>query len=346
MPAYVTRPQIHLPAHKITTGQILDDIAAHHPDHPRLNAILRVVAGCGVNTRYFTQPLDAATISGTAPLEERITTARADAVAMAHDAAQRALDAAGLFPHDVDAIITSHSTSWGVPGLEILLTESLGLAPTTRRLGLTTLACAGGTQALIRAAEMVTARPGTTVLVVVSEVISAVYNHADNTIESMIYKALFGDSAGACLVTSEPLEPGLRIDDTWEYLLPASTERYTGRLDPTGLHFDSTKAALNAPADVLPHLTGWAGPHALDYTLIHPGSRPIINAVAAGLGMDDHDTRHSIDTLTDEGNLGGVSMLRVLDRTHTDPPADQSRGIAVAFGPGFTTAALRTTWCA
>jgi predicted naringenin-chalcone synthase len=37
-------------------------------------------------------------------------------------------------------------------------------------------------------------------------------------------------------------------------------------------------------------------------------------------------------------------VLRILERTHTTPPADGSTGVAVAYGPGFITAALRGTW--
>ena len=46
----------------------------------------------------------------------------------------------------------------------------------------------------------------------------------------------------------------------------------------------------------------------------------------------------------DEGNLGGPSVLRVLERTHDDPPHNGAHGVLVAYGPGFNTAAIRGTW--
>jgi predicted naringenin-chalcone synthase len=344
MTAYVSRPQITLADHKVTTGDILDDIKAHHPDHPRLGAILRVVGNCGVTTRYFTRPLASPRRSGTAPVEERAKTAFADALGMAERAAVEAMDAAGLSPADVTGVVTSHSTGWSVPNLDVHLINRLGLKPTVRRLALTTLACAGGVQALVRACDMVAARPGDRILVVVSEVISSVYNHADTSIEAMIYKGLFGDSAGAVVVTGEPLGEGLAIDDTFEYVLPGSLDRYSGRLDGSGLHFDSTKKALTAADDVLPALLGWTGDSPADFALIHPGSPRIISDTATALGLAPHDSRHSTDTLAEEGNLGGVSVLRVLDRTHTDAPPAGAHGFAVAYGPGFATAALRVRW--
>lgn len=348
MPAYLSRPHTVLARHQVTTSDISGDIAAHHPDHPRLAAILRVVNNCGVSTRYFTRPLETATVSGTAGIEARAQVAFDDALEMAAAAAQRALEAAGLAADahgyaGVDAIVTTHSTGWSVPNLEIQLMGRLRLKPTVRRIALTTMACAGGTQALIRAADLVTCRPGTKVLVVAAEVISSVYNHNDTSIEAMIYKALFGDSAAACIVTDQPTGPGLAIDDSLEYVLPDSVDRYRGRIGTDGFHFDSTKAALSAADDVLPAITDWLD-HTPMWAAIHPGSPRIIADTAAALDLKPHDTRHATATLTSEGNLGGVSILRVLERTHTDPPPAGAPGVAVAYGPGFNAAVIRGHW--
>lgn len=357
MPMYVSRPHTVLPDHKISTADIVDDISAHHPTHPRLPVIPRIIGSLGVRTRYFTRPLHAPTVSGTAGIEDRARAAFTDALTMAEAAAKAALDSAGLVPPttsgayaDIDAIITTHSTGWSVPNLEIQLIERLALKPTVRRIAITTMACAGGTQALIRAVDFLAARPGSKVLVVAAEVISSVYNHNDTSIEAMIYKALFGDSAAACIVTDEPLGPGLTIngpDDTFEYVLPGSLDRYTGRIGTDGFHFDSTKQALSAADDVLPAVVDWLGPdHGIGFGVIHPGSPRIIADTAKAVGLTADDARHSTDTLTDEGNLGGVSVLRVLERTHTDPPPAGTRGLVIAYGPGFNTPALRGTWTA
>ncbi|KAA6218876.1 PhlD [Streptomyces filamentosus] len=351
---YVSRPHTVLPAHEVTTTEIIEDIRARHPGHPKARVLPRVIGNLGIETRYFTRPLAAATVSGTAGVQERSETAFADAVALATRAATRALAAAGLDAGpdghaDVDAIVTTHSTGWSIPNLDIHLMGPLRLRPTVSRTALTTVACAGGTQALVRAVEHVTARPGTKVLVVAAEVLSTLYNHHDATIEAMVYKALFGDSAAACVVSSEPLGgPALHVTgpaDALEFVLPDSLDRYNGRIDATGVHFDSTKAALTGAADALPTVLDWIGPHrSVDWAAIHPGSPSVIADTARALGLGAHDARHSTATLTQEGNLGGVSVLRVLERTHADPPRHGAPGVVIAYGPGFTTAALRGTW--
>ncbi|MEV5148553.1 PhlD [Streptomyces sp. NPDC052727] len=346
MPVHIARPTTVLAPHKITTAEIADDIRAHHPDHPRLGAILRVLGNCGVETRYFTQSLDSPTINGTAEVGDRAARAFADGLTMAEQAVRATLDRYRLQPGDITGLITTHATGWAVPNLDVHLVERLGLRPTIRRTALTTTACAGGAHALVRAVEQALLHPGSRVLVVAAEVLSTAYNHADTKIEHMIYKALFGDSAAATVVSSDPLGPGLAVDadGLFEYVLPDSLTLYAGRIDSTGLHFDSTKQATGGARHVMPAVTGWLAGRSVDVPVIHPGSKPIILDTADALGLTGTDARHSLDTLSEEGNLGGVSVLRVLERTHGEPPADGASALVVAYGPGFSVSALRGTW--
>ncbi|MCX3061191.1 beta-ketoacyl-[acyl-carrier-protein] synthase family protein [Streptomyces beihaiensis] len=344
MPAYVSRPRTVLGAHKVTTDEIADDIRANHQGHPRLNASVRAVQGCGVRSRYFTRPLSSATVSGTDGIEERALGAFADALDLAEQAAKAALGEAGLAATDIDAVVTTHSTSWAVPNLDVLLVSRLGMRPTVRSVPQMSLACTGGAKSLIRATDLVAARPGDKVLVVAAEVLSAIYHHDDDGMEAMIYKALFGDSAGAAVVSGEPLGPGLAVEDSFEHVLPDAARDLSGRITSAGLHFDATRRGRTAFREVLPTLTDWLGARRTDFPVLHPGSAPIITETATALGLDADSAHHSLDTLTHEGNLGGVSVLRVLERTHDAPPAAGDRGTMVAYGPGFTTAALHGHW--
>lgn len=353
--AHVTRPTIVLPPHHVTTDEICADIARHHPELPHLSASLRIARSTQVASRYFCRPLQDPSVGGSAPIAERNRIAFVEASALAVHAVQRTLQETGTDPRDIDCIVTSHTTSWAVPGLDAHLIEALGLRPNVRRIPMSTLGCVGGAQALVRAADHLAAHPGSTVLVVVAEMLSAVYSHHDNSIESMIYKSLFGDGAGACLVTGTPTGPGLRLESTWEYLLPDSRGRYAGRLDQAGLHFDSEKSATAAIGDVMPELRRFLAQQELrdvEFTVLHPGGPRIIRDAAAGLNIDqgpDLDdktkvTRHSWASLREEGNLGGVAVLSVLARTHDDPPAHGARGLLLGFGPGFAVAAATARW--
>ncbi|BCK74064.1 polyketide synthase (plasmid) [Streptomyces libani subsp. rufus] len=349
MHAHVSLPAIAQAPHQVTIGQICHNITQHHRNHPKLGTALRLARNTGVETRYLHHPLTSEQVSGALGIADRNQQAWHDAAGLAEKSATQALENSGLQPHDIDAIVTSNTTSWASPGLDVHLVETLRLRPDVRRIALATVGCIGGAQALTRAADLVAARPGTRVLVVVSEALSTIYHHADTTLESMIYKALFGDSAGACVVSSDQLTPGMRINDSWEYLLPNSRDRYWGRIDELGIHFDSTRAATEAPGDAMPALVQWLKSRdaiAPDWTVVHAGGPAILTAAQQGLGLTDEQLAHSRAGLREVGNLGGVFVLYGLARTHTTPPADGDRGLVLAYGPGFTTTALTGTWTA
>ncbi|MFF1284280.1 PhlD [Streptomyces sp. NPDC058299] len=354
MPAHIGRPVITLAPHLVTTEDLIDRIATTYRDpdfpsrpRPSFGVWKRLILNTGVRQRYWSRPLQEATTPSS--VGHRAQVAFGDALDLAESAARQALDAAGLHPGDIDAIVTSHTTSWTVPGLDIHLIERLGLNPTVARMPLATLACSGGAHALARALLHTDARHGDRVLVVVAETLSTIYHQSEDTPQSMMYRALFGDSAGACIVTGidgrDYPDPGFVISDPFELAMPNSRDRYWGSIDGHGLHFESTKAASTAAADALPYMTDWLGERPVDWAVVHPGGPRIIDDVVAGVGLDPHkDGRHSHTSLAENGNLGGVAVLDVLRRAHDDPPAPGAPGLLAAFGPGFTVAGVYGNW--
>ncbi|MFI9331989.1 PhlD [Kitasatospora sp. NPDC052868] len=348
---YVSRPQAVLPPYRVARETVLADMVARHPGHPRLASIRRIVGGAQMPAwRSYSQPWDVVAAERT--LEERNRTAFEDVAAMGTAAARAVLEAAGVSAGRVDCVVTSHSTGDAVPGLDVHLQQELGLRQDVRRRPVTQLGCGGGAHALGMAVEAVRARPGSMVLVVVAESLSSIYHHGDDRIEHMIFKALWGDSGVAVLVSDRPLGPGLQVVDTWEYLVPASADRYRKRLDGAGVHFDSEKAATDSVGDMAPALRKWlaedpsgAGrPWPLDFMVAHTGGASILTDLAAGLGIDEGLLGNSFASLDEDGNLGGASVLRVLERTYAAPPAAGESGLLIGFGPGFSVSASRVLW--
>ena len=355
MPAYVSRPAIALPGHAISRSQLIDGLAEElRVDDPGLTDEERkaAVRALAVSTRHIDNS-GVETVHWTATYEEalepvgvaeRAGSAFASAVDLALRAARQALAAANLEPWDIDAIVTSHTSSWTVPSLDVHLVNALGLRPTVSRFPIATAACAAGAQALIHASRYLTAHPGRKVLIAIGEELHTIHHRGETSVEHVIYRSLFSDGGAACIVSSEPLGPGLAIDDTLELVLPNSTDRYWGRIDEHGLHFDSTRKAATAAKDVLPYIQEWIGDRQPEWCAVHPGGPGIIADTVAGIGLDpEKHGRHSYASLR-HGNLGGGAVLDVLRRTHTDPPAVGSPGVLAGFGPGFTVACVRGTW--
>ncbi|GAA4884289.1 3-oxoacyl-[acyl-carrier-protein] synthase III C-terminal domain-containing protein [Kitasatospora terrestris] len=354
MVVYIGRPAVELPGHVVPRRRIAEDVERRHADHPRLASVRRVLGRMPAQRRY-SQPFE--TVLADRDATERNATAFADVCRMGTAAARRALAAHHLSPADVDCVVTSHSTGDAVPGLDVHLVAELGLRPDVARRPMTQLGCAGGAHALITAVDHVRAHPGTTVLVVVAESLSSTYHHGDTDLEMMIYKALWGDSGAALLVSDRPLGPGLAVADTWEYLLPGSALRYRKRTDAAGVHFDSERSAPRSVAEASPALRDWlarplpdggpaTGPWPLDFVVAHTGGPALLTDLADRLGLDDEQLSHSWSSLDEVGNLGGASVLDVLARTHTAPPPPGAHGLLLGFGPGFAVSALKTTWVA
>ncbi|MFJ2774806.1 PhlD [Streptomyces sp. NPDC087300] len=361
-PALIARPHLELGRHPIAMEELTEDITRQHADLPRLTTFLRTAQATGVRTRYFTRPLYAQTVAGDATFEDRNRAAYGDALEMAVRAVPGALDNAGLALEDIDCVITSHATSWTAPSLDTDLVRLLGpqgLRPDIARIPLGTYACAGGAQALAQAHEHIAAHPGAHVLVVVAECLSAAtYNPVDTSLESMIYKVLFGDSAVACVVSGQDsvhgAGPRFRIDDAWQYVLPDTRTVFEGRLDSYGLHFDSTREATRTIGTVAPALREWldrkGSQFAPDFCVVHAGGPAILHHAQSALRVDNGPDgeprtgplRHSWDSLEQSGNLGGASVLDVLRRSFDDPAAGD-QGVLLGYGPGITVAACKLT---
>ncbi|MFJ6179131.1 PhlD [Streptomyces bacillaris] len=258
-------------------------------------------------------------------------------------AAGQALARSGLAPGDVDVLVTTHTTSWTIPGLDVDLVGRLGLRPDVERIGLATAACVGGAHGLVHAVRSLRGRGGGRALVVAAEDLSTLYltRPGEPRMQDVLYAGLFGDAAGAAVVSAvERAGAGdLVVEDVWELVLPGSAGAYWGVIHEEGVLFDSGREATTAPGRVLPYLTGWLEGRAVAWAAVHPGGPGIISGTLTGLGLDEETAgRHARDSLA-TGNLGGVAVLDVLERTLGEG-AVSGPGVVVGFGPGFTAAAL------
>ncbi|MBF9071967.1 3-oxoacyl-[acyl-carrier-protein] synthase III C-terminal domain-containing protein [Streptacidiphilus fuscans] len=324
----------------------------------------RMMRATGVETRSFVRPAKTVFTTGSGP---ELWEETADLLAaMAREAAERALAAAGLAPEQIDALVLSSVSGWSMPGVDARLIRSLGLRPTVRRLPVSVIGCAGGLYGLIRAREQVAAQPDARVLVVATEAFSIGFQPRNTSTPSMIYKALGGDGAAAVVVTSvgdaRP-GPAVELRDPFELLVPDTEDDYRMTADPrTGhLGFTSTAEAPQALLKAEQYLAAWRGrpgagpgagaaagaaePASADPTFFvaHHGGPAILDRTAQVLGCDREQLRHSWESLRRHGNMTSVSVLDILARTLDDPdgPRPGEEGLMLAIGPGVTIAAAR-----
>lgn len=353
--AYVTRPAIAVPPYEITTAEIVQDIAASlqrkaEQGDKKATAWLSHLDGLAqsihVERRRFVAPFSTTAQTGTA--EKRNLIACEGMLKLAKEAADKALAAAGLTNSDIDVVITSHSTTRMTPGLDVHLVNYLDLRPDVMRMPATQLGCVGGAHTLSWAAQIADAFPGKRILVVVAEALSSVYQPDDDGRDAVIFRMLFGDGAGACIVSSDPLGPGLHVEGSWQYAVPGTMHYYALNIAADGEHFTSTRTAPSGVNHLIDPLWAWlraSDPHwTPEVVVAHPGGPKILDLTAKGLGCAPGLLSHSWDSLRDHGNMGGVAVLHILSQTHDDRPRHGSQTLMLSVGPGLSGAALAGRW--
>jgi predicted naringenin-chalcone synthase len=346
----VSAPVVVLPRHQVTTEEVLERIEEVYPEHPRLAHLKRFIRATTVRTRWYTRPLvEQWRTDGS--VADRMHRHLQDSLELAESAARGALLEAGLHPEDVDAVVVASATGHSMPGLDVQLLDRLGLRPSVRRIPVTQLGCGGGVFAISTAAELVTARPGSTVLVVCADAFSHYLHGGDTGLDGMIFKGIIGDAAGACVVASDVRGPHLELRDSWEWLHRGSADVVGSVTDDDGLHTFNSRRLLTTITEIMPRVKEWlrrtgaAGEDAEpEFVVSHTGSSKVLDAMVGGLDADPELFGLARDSLRDVGNVGSVSVLEVMERTFRKPPRDGAQGLVVAVGPGVSVMALRAVW--
>ena len=121
----------------------------------------------------------------------------------------------GTATDEIDHIFVVTTTGLTTPSLDALLASCLGLRANVRRSPLFGLGCAGGAGALIRACDVLSARPTERALVVSVELGSLIFSKQAQTPTDLVGVALFGDGAAAVLLGGDDVAgEGIRIAHT------------------------------------------------------------------------------------------------------------------------------------
>ncbi|MEU0217893.1 type III polyketide synthase [Streptomyces sp. NPDC006265] len=394
MAAYLCPPAVIHGEHAVKTSQIVAEVSERHPDAAWAPRIDGIAASTGIETRGWMLPLESAvaagkgnglTAVGVQPAQEALTrggfaqqdvdrviaaletvpapqtvqerTAPAwEAVqSYAERAARGALQIAGLDAADIDCLITSHSTTPALPGLDVSLANRLSLRNDVLLLPATQWACIAGTRSLALAADLVAADPDRVVLVVISEALSTTYQPADDSLESLIVRLLFADTAVAAVVTGRPRpESVLRLDTAWHHTLPGTQDLHRLETRADGTHFVMDRRGPRAVQETVTAMWEWL--HARyqddpdswhpDVLLAHPGGTRVLEYMEQTMpdawpsGLLDY----SRDSYT-SGNRGGAAVFDILRRAHdAGQQKPGNRAVLYAAAPGLTATALEGQW--
>jgi predicted naringenin-chalcone synthase len=345
----IARPHILVPEDRVALEDVLTEYEARYPDHPRLDAALRAMKATNVRTRGSAIPPGTLNDPDFLP-GERVRRHFEAACDLAARAARDALDGVDLSPAEVDGLVCVSATGYTMPGLDVALVNQLGLAPGVIRVPATQLGCSGGCWALARAADLCARPKVSNVLVVAADLYQAYVHPSDLAMDSMIFRALLGDAAGACVVRDTPSDPGPSIEETWDYTIPGTSDIVGYRLHDDGFHVHNSPRLFKAIGDAVQELIPWLGKlpgideTGIDFVVAHPGGPRIMDRLVEELGCDPALLAPSRQSLQELGNTGAASILDVLARTYATPPPPGAHGLAIGIGPGITVNAAHLIW--
>ncbi len=272
------------------------------------------------------------------------------AVALAAEAARRALDAAGVGAHELDHVLVLSSTGIATPSLDARLSLVLGCRPGCRRTPVWGLGCAAGAAGLAHARDLALADPRARVLVVAVELCSLTFRREDLDKRNLVAASLFADGAAAVLVqgaavAAPPIVPHapLELLASHSTLWPNTLDIMGWNVTGHGLHdvFSRDIPAL-VRERVRPDLDAFLAEHALTlgdvpHLVSHPGGAKVLAAYAEALGRPRSAFVHAYEVLRTHGNMSSPTCLFVLERLLAAEGIRAGEHVLVsALGPGFS----------
>jgi polyketide synthase Type III len=239
---------------------------------------------------------------------------------LASQAAAKALREARVAAREVDAVIVSTCTGYLCPGLTSYVAEALGLRQDAIHLDLVGQGCGAALPNLRTAEALLAARRCDHVLSVCVEVCSAAF-YLDNDLGVLVSACLFGDGAGAAVLSSRPREDARRV----EWKAAASVTDPSHR---DALRFEQRGGMLrNILTLPVPGLAAEHARRVLEEVLarerlprrdiaawiMHAGGRKVLAELESRLPLGAEELCWSSAVLREFGNLSSPFVLFVLE---------------------------------
>jgi alkylresorcinol/alkylpyrone synthase len=310
---------------------------------PRARALLKKILSGenGIVTRHLAVPKlgDAFELTPDS-LQARFTQ---QAPELATRAAEHALTDAVITAAEIDAVIISTCTGYLCPGLTSYVTERLGLRSNVLALDLVGQGCGAALPNLRMAEALVASGRAGKVLSVCVEVCSAAF-YLDNDPGVLISAALFGDGAGAAVLSQSPPAPGRRRIEwkTAGTTLSAEDRDYLRFEHRNGMLRNILARQVPALAakhanQVLTEVLKQAGLARDQITawIMHAGGREVLHALQKRLLLSDSDLLHSAAVLREFGNVSSPFVFFVLEKALREN-APGGWWWMSSFGAGFS----------
>ncbi|NJM48744.1 MAG: type III polyketide synthase [Alkalinema sp. RU_4_3] len=268
------------------------------------------------------------------------------AAKIAQEAAEKVIAQTGLDAAAITHLIVVSCTGFSAPGLDVHLMRQLGLRSDVDRTLIGFMGCYAAFNGLKTAHAICQSNPKAKVLLVCVE-LCTLHFQAEDSLESIVVNAIFGDGAAAAILSPQSTEEAvgkLAYADSYSLLTENTLDLMNWTIGNTGFLMQLLAQVPKAIVQELPgYLTTFLTRHGLaqdgiDFWAIHPGGRQIVAQVQSLLELDDALVEDSFAVLREYGNMSSCTILFVLKRLlakHSEGGRFEN-GMALAFGPGLT----------
>ena len=266
----------------------------------------------------------------------------AHAPTIASAAGNFAIEQAGIAATDIDALVISTCTGYLCPGLTSYVVERLGLRDDILAFDLVGQGCAAALPNWRLADSLLASGSCEHVLSICVEISSAAM-FLDNDPGVLISACLFGDGAGAAVLSKQPNSRRRRIEwSTYASLInPAERDALMFKTERGMLRNVLTRPVPRLAADHASQVlqTALENGHLksadISTWIMHAGGRDVLIALQATLRLSTKDLRYSAGMLREHGNMSSAFVFFVL-KAAVDDQAPGGWWWMSSFGAGFS----------
>ena len=264
------------------------------------------------------------------------------APSVASSAAARAMANAGIDVAGIDAVIISTCTGYLCPGLTSYVSERLGLRRDAIALDLVGQGCGAALPNMRMGEALIASGRCRHVLSVCVEICSAAF-YLDDDAGVLISACLFGDGAGAAVLSAEPGQTQRRIEWKDSTTLVSAPDRDELRFERRGGMLRNILTA-RVPAIAAGHVEtvlddglrrSAFSRDDISAWIFHAGGREILSAICQQINLHEDDVRWSAAVLHDYGNVSSPCVYFVLQAALAEPAAGGLWWMS-SFGAGFS----------
>ncbi|NDV63158.1 stilbene synthase [Puniceicoccales bacterium CK1056] len=251
-------------------------------------------------------------------------------------ALEKALEAAGMSPDELDGLIVCTCTGYLCPGLSSFIAQQVGVRDSAELTDLVGMGCGAAIPSLRQASHRIAADPDSRIAVIAVEVCSAAF-YLDDDPGVIISACLFGDGAAASIWTGNAKAGAWKASRFDSLHLPDKRQL---------LRFENANGALrNRLSKDIPDeaakavrtlydasLNRGMNPHGLTL-LPHTGGRDVLDSMEEAFPGEKFPLSRNV--LKNHGNMSSPSVLYVLKEA-LNSGADSNQLWLTSFGAGFT----------